>query len=222
MRFFSSKVAAVIAAAVIVSCSNSVDLPVERRADARKIRVSGEIPRPEKIDYSSSGGNAAAFAGGLAGGLVGGMLVAAAVQASYQDEVELLEVMMGGRKGGATLTMKEEMERAIRRSSFTTLAGGSSARSTMNLEITSLGFMPVGGGNYQFMIEMEAELLGRDGVVIWSSYNGVYPHNEELPAGSLEEYRNDHARFRSDYRTCCRWVAEQLVDELKWQVEPEG
>jgi hypothetical protein len=90
----------------------------------------------------------------------------------------------------------------------------------MNLKITSLGFIVSGGGNHQFQIEMEAELVGRDGVVIWRSDSGTWPHNDQLPARPFESYRNNHEQFRQDYRASCRWVCDQLIEELKWQVEP--
>jgi hypothetical protein len=208
--------------AILASCGNSVSLDPARRAEASKIRVERQVARPAKLSYTDAGAAAAAMplaiTGGLVGGLAGGA-IAEGMNAGNRDE---LERMIAGTVGDAGKPLREAMAAALKRKKCTTVTE-TGAKSRLALEYTTLGLMPLQtfSSEMQIIMEVEATLTANDGTVIWRTNSGSYPHNDQLPVRTMDEYRAQPALFGQDLEATCAWVADSLADYLKWEMVDE-
>lgn len=206
----------------LVSCGNSVSFDPARRAEASKIRIERQVARPEKLAYTDAGAAAAsmplAITGGLVGGLAGGA-IAEGMNAGNRNE---LEQMIAGTVGDAGKPLREAMATALKRKKFTTVTEAG-ARSVLKLEYKKLGLMPLQpfASEMQITMEVEATLTANDGTVLWRSHEGSYPHNDQLPVRTMDDYRAQPALFGKDLEATCAWVSDLLADYLKAEVVEE-
>ena len=214
--------ASILALALLASCGNTVSFDPARRAEASKIRIERQVARPEKLMYTDAGAAAAsmplAITGGLVGGLAGGA-IAEGMNAGNRNE---LEQMIAGTVGDAGKPLREAMVAALKRKKFTTIAE-TGARSVLTLEYKKLGLMPLTtfSGEMQITMEVEATLTANDGTVLWRTHEGSYPHNDQLPVRTMDEYRAQPALFGKDLEATCAWVSDLLADYLKSEVVVE-
>ncbi len=216
------RLSALFAAALLTSCGNSVDLDPARRAEASRMRISPEVKRPDKLAYTDRGAEAAAFPLIVAGGLVGGVVAGAIHEGMTSGKRDELEEMIRSSVGDAGNPLRQSMESAIRRRKIATVSP-SGARSTLHLEYKQLGLMPLKGvsGEMQILIEVEATLTALDGTVLWRTESGSYPHNDQLPVRTLDQYRQQSGLFGKDLTATCAWVTDQLAEYLEEQYEDE-
>lgn len=206
----------------LVSCGNSVSFNPARRAEASKIRIERQVARPEKLAYTDASAAAAsmplAITGGLVGGLAGGA-IAEGMNAGNRNE---LEQMIAGTVGDAGKPLREAMATALKRKKFTTVTEAG-ARSVLKLEYKKLGLMPLKpfSSEMQITMEVEATLTANDGTVLWRSHEGSYPHNDQLPVRTMDDYRAQPALFGKDLEATCAWVSDLLADYLKAEVVEE-
>ncbi len=216
------RLAGVLALALLASCGNTVSVDSARRADVSKIRIERQVARPEKLMYTDAGAAAAsmplAITGGLVGGLAGGA-IAEGMNAGNRNE---LERMIVGTVGEAGKPLREAMATALKKKKFTTVTEAG-ARSVLKLEYKKLGLMPLKpfSSEMQITMEVEATLTANDGTVLWRSHEGSYPHNDQLPVRTMDEYRAQPALFGKDLEATCAWVSDLLADYLKWEVVEE-
>lgn len=214
--------ASILVLALLASCGNTVSIDPARRAEASKIRIERQVARPEKLMYTDAGAAAAsmplAITGGLVGGLAGGA-IAEGMNAGNRNE---LEQMIAGTVGDAGKPLREAMAAALKRKKFTTVAE-TGARSVLTLEYKKLGLMPLTtfSGEMQITMEVEATLTANDGTVLWRTHEGSYPHNDQLPVRTMDEYRAQPALFGKDLEATCAWVSDLLADYLKSEVVVE-
>lgn len=211
-----------LALALFASCGNSVSFDPARRAEASKIRIERQVARPEKLMYTDAGAAAASMPLAITGGLVGGLAGGAIAEGMNAGNRTELEQMIAGTVGDAGKPLREAMAAALKRKKFTTIAE-TGARSVLTLEYKKLGLMPLTtfSGEMQITMEVEATLTGNDGTVLWRTHEGSYPHNDQLPVRTMDEYRAQPALFGKDLEATCAWVSDLLADYLKSEVVVE-
>ena len=216
------RLAGMLALAFLASCGNTVSVDSARRADVSKIRIERQVARPEKLMYTDAGAAAAAMPLAITGGLVGGLAGGAIAEGMNADNRNELEQMIAGTVGDAGKPLREAMANALKRKKFTTVTEAG-ARSVLKLEYKKLGLMPLTtfSGEMQITMEVEATLTANDGTVLWRTHEGSYPHNDQLPVRTMDEYRAQPALFGKDLEATCAWVSDLLADYLKAEVVVE-
>ena len=216
------RLAGMLALAFLASCGNTVSVDSARRADVSKIRIERQVARPEKLMYTDAGAAAAAMPLAITGGLVGGLAGGAIAEGMNADNRNELEQMIAGTVGDAGKPLREAMANALKRKKFTTVTEAG-ARSVLKLEYKKLGLMPLTtfAGEMQITMEVEATLTANDGTVLWRTHEGSYPHNDQLPVRTMDEYRAQPALFGKDLEATCAWVSDLLADYLKAEVVVE-
>ena len=114
--------------------------------------------------------------------------------------------------------MRNHLIRAIERKEAARVIPSNGA-SLLEIEMPALGLGNLGTfqAGMQFYMEVRVRLKKRDGKVIWETYYASYPHNEDLPVRSLEDYRRNPNLLMKDYQLTCRYIADMLADDLKEQ-----
>lgn len=224
MSFFNPyfRLAVVPFLIALTSCGNSVSFDPARRAEASKIRIERQVARPEKLVYTDAGAAAASMPLAITGGLVGGLTGGAIADGMNADNRNELERMIAGTVGDAGKPLRQAMAEALKRKKFTTVTE-TGARSRLNLEYKQLGLMPLTtfSGEMQITMEVEATLTANDGTVLWRTSYGSYPHNDQLPVRTMDDYRTQPSLFGKDLEATCAWVSDILADYLKWEVVEE-
>lgn len=224
MSFFNPyfRLAVVPFLIALASCGNSVSFDPARRAEASKIRIERQVARPEKLVYTDAGAAAASMPLAITGGLVGGLTGGAIADGMNADNRNELERMIAGTVGDAGKPLRKAMAEALKRKKFTTVTE-TGARSRLNLEYKQLGLMPLTtfSGEMQITMEVEATLTANDGTVLWRTSYGSYPHNDQLPVRTMDDYRTQPSLFGKDLEATCAWVSDILADYLKWEVVEE-
>jgi hypothetical protein len=212
----------VLSLIALASCGNTVSIDPARRADVSKIRIERQVARPEKLLYTDASAAAASMPLAITGGLVGGLAGGAIADGMNADNRNELEQMIAGTVGDAGKPLREAMTVALKKKKFTTVTEAG-ARSVLKLEYKKLGLMPLTtfSGEMQITIEVEATLTAIDGTVLWRTHEGSYPHNDQLPVRTMDEYRAQPALFGKDLEATCAWVSDILADYLKWEVVVE-
>ncbi len=210
------------AVAALVSCGNSVSFDPARRGEVSKMRIERQVARPAKLHYTDAGAAAAAMPLAITGGLVGGLAGAAISDGMNADNRNELERMIAGTVGEAGKPLREAMATALQRKKFTTVTEAG-AKSRMTLEYKKLGLMPLKtfSSEMQIIMEVEATLTANDGTVLWKTSYGSYPHNDQLPVRTMDQYRAQPQLFGKDLEATCAWVSDILADYLKWEVVDE-
>lgn len=214
--------AGMLALALFASCGNTVSVDPSRQADVSKIRIERQVARPEKLMYTDAGAAAASMPLAITGGLVGGLAGGAIADGMNADNRNELERMIAGTVGEAGKPLREAMAAALKKKKFTTVTEAG-ARSGLKLEYKKLGLMPLKpfSSEMQITMEVEATLTANDGTVLWRSHEGSYPHNDQLPVRTMDEYRSQPALFGKDLEATCAWVSDLLADYLKAEVVVE-
>lgn len=214
--------AGMLALAFLASCGNTVSVDPSRRADVSKIRIERQVARPEKLMYTDAGAAAASMPLAITGGLVGGLAGGAIAEGMNAGNRTELERMIAGTVGDAGKPLREAMASALKKKKFTTVTEAG-ARSVLKLEYKKLGLMPLKpfSSEMQITMEVEATLTANDGTVLWRSHEGSYPHNDQLPVRTMDDYRAQPALFGKDLEATCAWVSDILADYLKWEVVVE-
>jgi hypothetical protein len=214
--------AGIPALALLASCGNSVSFDPARRAEASKIRIERQVARPEKLLYTDAGAAAASMPLAITGGVVGGLAGGAIADGMNADNRNELERMIAGTVGDAGKPLREAMAAALKKKKFTTVAEAGT-RSRLALEYKQLGLMPLTpfSSQMQITMEVEATLTANDGTVLWRTSYGSYPHNDQLPVRTMDDYRAQPSLFGKDLEATCAWVSDILADYLKWEVVEE-
>lgn len=214
--------AGMLALALLASCGNTVSVDSARRADVSKIRIERQVARPEKLLYTDAGAAAASMPLAITGGLVGGLAGGAIAEGMNAGNRTELEQMIAGTVGDAGKPLREAMATALKRKKFTTVTE-TGARSILTLEYKKLGLMPLKpfSSEMQITMEVEATLTANDGTVLWRTHEGSYPHNDQLPVRTMDDYRDQPALFGKDLEATCAWVSDLLADYLKAEVVVE-
>lgn len=213
--------AGLLALALLASCGNSVNLDPGNRGVASKMRIEPQVGRPEKFEYTDRGSNAAAWIG-FPFGLVGGLAGAAIQSGMNSDNKTELEGMTSSTVGDPAKAMRTAMAAALQKKKVTTVTDAN-ASSSLKLEFKRLGLLPLEqySVEMQLVMEVEATLTANNGSVIWKTHYGSYPHNDQLPVRTMEQYRSNPSLFGQDFQATCRYVADQLADDLKSQMSDE-
>lgn len=213
---------AVLFLVALASCGNTVSVDPSRRADVSKIRIERQVARPEKLMYTDAGAAAAAMPLAITGGLVGGLAGGAIAEGMNAGNRTELEQMIAGTVGDAGKPLREAMAAALKKKEFTTVTEAG-ARSVLKLEYKKLGLMPLKpfSSEMQITMEVEATLTANDGTVLWRTHEGSYPHNDQLPVRTMDEYRAQPVLFGKDLEATCAWVSDLLADYLKAEVVVE-
>ena len=214
--------AGIPALALFASCGNTVSVDPSRQADVSKIRIERQVARPEKLMYTDAGAAAASMPLAITGGLVGGLAGGAIADGMNADNRNELERMIAGTVGDAGKPLREAMVNALKRKKFSTVTEAG-ARSVLKLEYKKLGLMPLKpfSSEMQITMEVEATLTANDGTVLWRTHEGSYPHNDQLPVRTMDDYRAQPALFGKDLEATCTWVSDLLADYLKAEVVVE-
>lgn len=212
----------ILSIAVLTSCGTGVGLEEARRDEARSIRINPAVKRPVKLKYSDRGSAAAAMPLAVTGGLVGGLAGAAISEGMNADNRAELERLIVGTVGEAGKPLREAMAKALERKKVATV-NRSGSRSHLSLEYKQLGLIPLKtfSSEMQIIIEVEATLTANDGTVIWRTSYGSYPHNDQLPVRTMDQYRANPQLFGKDLEATCAWVTDILADYLKWEIGDE-
>lgn len=217
-----SRSVSVLALIALASCGTGVSLDEARREEARSIRIDPVVKRPDKLRYADRGSNAASIPLAITGGLVGGLASAAIADGMNVDNRGELERLISGTVGEAGKPLRAAMAKSLQRKKVATVTQ-SGARSHLSLEYKQLGLLPLGafGTEMQILMEVEVSLTANDGTVIWRTSYGSYPHNDQLPVRTMDQYRADPALFGKDLEATCAWVSDILADYLKWEIGDE-
>jgi hypothetical protein len=217
-----ARLSGILALTFLASCGDSVSLDPARRGEVSNMRIEREVKRPEKLLYSDRGANAAAMPLLITGGIIGGaaaMGVSEGMNAGNRTE---LEQMIAGTVGDAGKPLREAMAKSLGRKKVATVTHGG-ATSRLSLEYKKLGFIPLKtfSEEMQILMEVEATLTANDGTVLWKTSYGSYPHNDQLPVRTMNQYRANPALFGKDLEATCAWVTDILADYLKWEIGDE-
>lgn len=185
------------------------------------MRIGREVKRPEKLEYTDRGSNAAAMVG-IPFGLVGGLAAAAIHSGMNADNKTELAGMTASTVGDPGRVMRDAMAASLQKKKIAMISE-SGARSHLSLEFKRLGLLPLEqyAVEMQIVMEVEATLTAGDGTVLWRTNYGSYPHNDQLPVRTMEQYRANPALFGTDLEATCRHVADLLADDLKSQMSDE-
>jgi hypothetical protein len=213
---------AVLSIAALTSCGNGVGLEEARRDEARSIHINPAVKRPVKLSYTDSGTNAAGMTGAVLFGAVGGVAASSMADGANAGKRAELERYIHSTVGEPGKPLREAMAKSLQRKKVATV-NKSGSRSHLTLEYKQLGLMPLQtfSKEMQIIIEVEATLIANDGTVIWRTSYGSYPHNDQLPVRTLNEYRANPQLFGKDLEATCAWVTDILADYLRWEMGDE-
>lgn len=199
------------------SCSTSVDLDPADRASVSPMTVSSHVKPPEWIYFKDQSGDYNRLGASMTYGTTGVATVPGG-RSWVQQNQAAIDAGIGINSGKAGSTMRSQLIRAFERKQVARITPANGA-SYLEIEMPALGLGNLGTfqDGMQFYMEVRVRLKKRDGKVIWETYYASYPHNENLPVRSLEEYRKSPELLRKDYELTCRYIAELLADDLKDQ-----
>lgn len=217
-----SRATSAITFAALVSCGTGVSLEEGRRDEARSLQINPTVVRPMKLNYSDSGTNAASMTGAVLGGAVGAMAASSMADSANAGKRDELEHYIQSTVGEAGRPLREAMAKSLQRKKVATVNRPGS-RSRLTLEYKQLGLMPLQTFSKEMQIVMEVEVIltGSDGKVIWRTSYGSYPHNDQLPVRTMDQYRANPQLFGKDLEATCSWVTDILADYLRWEMGEE-
>lgn len=217
-----SRATSAITFAALVSCGTGVSLEEGRRDEARSLQINSTVIRPMKLNYSDSGTNAASMTGAVLGGAVGAIAASSMADSANGGKRGELERFIHSSVGEPGKPLREAMAKSLQRKKVATVAQ-SGARSHLTLEYKQLGLVPLQTFSKEMQIVMEVEVIltGSDGKVIWRTSYGSYPHNDQLPVRTMDQYSANPQLFGKDLEATCAWVTDILADYLKWEIGNE-
>jgi hypothetical protein len=208
--------------AALASCGTGVSLEEARRDEARSIQINPTVNRPMKLNYTDSGTNAGAMTAVVLLGAAGGAVASSIADEGNAGKRDELERHIQSTVGEPGKPLREAMAKSLQRKKVATVNRPGS-RSRLMLEYKQLGLMPLQTFSKEMQIVMEVEVIltGSDGTVIWRTSYGSYPHNDQLPVRTMDQYRANPQLFGKDLEATCGWVTDILADYLRWEMGDE-
>lgn len=206
----------------LASCGTGVSLEESRIPEAKHLRIDPAVKRPEKLNYSDRGSNAASMTAVVVGGVVGGAAAISMSDGMNAGNRSELERIISSTVGEPGKPLREAMAKSLQRKKVAKV-NQPGARSRLTLEYKQLGLMPLQtfSEEMQIIMEVEVTLTANDGTVIWRTSYGSHPHNDQLPVRTMDQYRANPALFGKDLEATCTWITDILADYLKWEMGEE-
>jgi hypothetical protein len=217
-----SRATSFIVFAALASCGTGVSLEQGRIAEARSIQINPVVNRPLKLNYTDGGSNAGAMTAVVLLGAAGGAVASSIADQGNAGKRDEIERLIQSSVGEAGKPLREAMAKSLQSKKVASV-NRPGFRSRLMLEYKQLGMMPLQtfSKEMQIVMEVEATLTGSDGAVIWRTSYGSYPHNDQLPVRSMDEYLANPKLFGKDLETTCAWVTDTLADYLRWEMGDE-